>query len=253
MAVNFNGTTSVISHGSPSLIGTGKLTSVCAWVFADNAGENGQGRILQYGNITNVNRLHFKHGTTADTLSVRKESSANAGEWNFPCTNGAWHPVSFAYDFNSTANDPTARVDFLPVTVTEVGVPSGTLGNPSDGYVIGNVNSTAATWDGALAYVQVFNRILIGAEQDHANRNPGFITDGLVLHWWGWDNGNCYDRSVNKNHPSTITAVSYRDGPPVTPFPLAQIMPLRVTSLSVSGGGGSATKVYKYKKHRVAA
>jgi hypothetical protein len=148
--------------------------------------------------------LTFGHHTTADTLNWK----AGVGKWTFPITDGVWLPVSLSYD-KSTTNFPIVRVNFGDVTETQTNAPSP---NPDvvAGYCVGNEKGQSRGWNGKIAHVQVFNRLLSAAEKDACLRTPGSITNGLRL-WLPMTNetdtddrsGNGFD--VTKTHVTTAT------------------------------------------------
>jgi hypothetical protein len=115
--------------------------------------------------------------------------------WTFSATDNAWHAVAAAYDFSSTDNEPTVRLDFSDVSLADAS-PSGTLA-PGTGYTIGNYGPQTVTWDGQIAYAQIFNRVLSSDEMDQALRSPGSVTDGLRLYVRLNDASDTDDRSGN--------------------------------------------------------
>jgi hypothetical protein len=86
------------------------------------------------------------------------------GGWTFPGpSEGAWHHLVVTYDASSTANDPLIYVDGEGVTVARLNSPLGTITPDTSGNLtIGNrvAGSYNRGWDGMLADVAVWNRIL---------------------------------------------------------------------------------------------
>lgn len=109
------------------------------------------------------------------------------GQWSIaiPST-GAWHHLAWTYDAGSTANDPIMYVDGSSVTVTEVQAPSGTLLTTGTAFLIGNRNDGIRHWNGKIAEVAHWNRILSAGEiatLGTSGFTPGCIKSGLVAYW----------------------------------------------------------------------
>jgi len=182
------------------------------WAFADGQGEGTFGRILALSETDDATT--FYHQNAANTLVFYQVWSGTDGQWTFPATDGQWNAVALSYDGSLTTNNPVARVNFAPVTVTQVASdPSGTFTAPATGYCIGNNTGGTRTWDGALQHLQFFNVILTADEMDAALRYPGSIRRGLVSHWPMLHAGYTVDL-VNTASRPTATALANRDGAP---------------------------------------
>lgn len=237
MAIDFNGTTSSVSHSTHDIQNGSTTTTICFRAISDTPGEANNGTVFHYDVVPQTRRLIISNDG-ADRYRIRKTTSAVTGLWRFPRVDGVWESISITYDWSSAANDPVVRVNFAGVTVTRVNAPTGTLGTPLEGYVMGNNTTTNGHYDGAIEHLQIWNSILSAADQDKALMNPG-IVPGARLHIWNYDNGGCYDRSGNKFHPDTANAVSHRLGPPVVAYPLGGGLPLRSGGADPGGGTGS--------------
>lgn len=180
-SVDFNGSTSKAEHTTADMRNSSTALTYCCWVRADGFGEGNLGAAIVVPEIP-TNDIVLRHRNVADTMQLAARWSGGQAFWDFPVgADGTWHAVAIAYDFGNTTNDPTARVDFAPVTVTQLGSnPTGSI-SPTTGYCIGNNTNGNGTWDGRIAYAQIFNRILSAEEMDKALRSPGAVTSGLRL------------------------------------------------------------------------
>ena len=221
MAVTFDALTSKIEHTTDVGFDVATLT-ILAWVLAAGVGEattaNSVNRAFQTGSATGAGFLGHP-GDEANKLLFGHAWSLSAtglAQWTVPATDGQWHAIGAAYDRGSAANDPTIRVDFAAPTVTEKITPSGTVGSPSAGYVIGNNAAQTRTWDGRIAHLQFFDVILTADEMDAGLRRPGSIRRGLLRHWLLLD--STYTADYVGGSIPTATALATIDGPPCAPL-----------------------------------
>lgn len=215
MSIDFNGTTSLLYHTTA----TGYLVdarTVLAWCYADTAGELGVGQlfgadetaagtvyrwVLRYNNSTNLFRM-FSNRTTD-------------GVWQVALPLAQWNAFGVSYDGSDVANDPVARNNFAPLTVTEITVPVGAEAAGETGYAIGCRSTGTNVWDGAIQHVQFFNVVLTAAEMDAALRLPGSIRRGLVS-WWPMLTA-AHVTDIVQNVAGTGSALTSRGGPPCGP------------------------------------
>jgi hypothetical protein len=123
------------------------------------------------------------------------------------------------HDATTEVTDPAARVNFATATVSEVSEPNDGPGSPSAGYCIGNISDASKTWDGRIAHVQIFNRILSAAEMDACLQAPGSVTNGLRL-WLPMNNAtDINDRSENGFHGIGTSLTTDISGPMITMEP----------------------------------
>ncbi len=213
MAIDFNGTTSKIQHNTADL-GVTNLVTVCAWVFARGMGE------LNFGVILVLDEAHnsflLRHHDAANTLELVTILPGTDGRWTFPATDNQWNAVAIRYDGSSTANNPEARVGFANVTVTEIAAPSAAMVTPNTGYCIGNRSGQDRTWDGMLAHIQGFNRILTDGEMDQACRRPGSVRSGLFMPMY--HAGYLTDLSGNAFNGTGTDLTDAVGGPPTSPL-----------------------------------
>ena len=150
------------------------------WTWADGLGEGNFGRIYK-GENSDLARPMLYHSSAAGTLRWEQETDAVVGQWSFAAADGQWNAVGLSYDRTTLTTDPVVRVNFAPVSTTEISTPTGTASTTGAGYVVGNRAGDDRTFDGAIQHVQVFNRILTAREMDAALRRPGSIRNGLKL------------------------------------------------------------------------
>jgi hypothetical protein len=182
-SVDFNGTTSKAEHTTADVLSSAKTITVLAWVNADGQGEGNFGRVASIDEVlTGSARWTLVHQNQANVLRIDKQpgGAGTVGTWTFPCTDGQWNAVAIRHDFSGD-NAPTARVNFAAATVTEVSAPVGINDQPATGYCMGNASDGSRTWDGKIAYLQVFNSILSDADCDKGLRSPGSVASRLYL------------------------------------------------------------------------
>jgi hypothetical protein len=200
------------------LAGSSNIT-VCVWVWAAGLGENNLGTILRLDEDGSA--ILLGHPSSANTLHWVGKFTGGNGEWTFPVTDGTWRPVSVTYNKSNPANDPVARVNFADVTETEVASPNP-MGSPqaiNTGYCVGNDSTQVRTWNGKIAHLQVFDRILSTTEQDAALQAPGSIRNGLRL-WLPMNSAtDVNDRSGNGLNGTATTLFTDISGPMVTGQP----------------------------------
>lgn len=217
MSIDFNGTSSKLEHTTATGYNTDTMT-ILAWLWADGIGET-NGYILTCDESTGAGTtsgFNYTHDTVANSLRLRYAFGTTDGIWTFPATDGQWNAVGMSYDRGSDTNDPVARVNFAPATVSNPTPPVGVAPSTLSGYCIGNVTNQTRTWNGAIQHLQFFNVILTAEEMDAALRRPGSIQRGLVSWWPMWDANYAIDL-VNHSFQPTATSLVTRDGAPCQP------------------------------------
>ncbi|MGI0011861.1 MAG: LamG-like jellyroll fold domain-containing protein [Nitrososphaera sp.] len=222
MALDFNGTTSLLTNNIADLSNGGVDMTFVAWFLADTAGElssgilvcspeTGLGWACRY-NSDNI--VHFRANIW----------SATDGVWSFTASMGVWHSLSISYNRTGTAADPAIRLDFVDVVPTVVSRPVGIgVGAAGTGVAVGNTINLNQTFNGAIDYVQIFDRILTVQEQDSALRYPYSIRSGLRFAPLMLSPTNLFDLSGNGFHATaSSTALALRSGPPAVPFWMMQ-------------------------------
>jgi hypothetical protein len=86
----------------------------------------------------------------------------------------------------------------------------------SNGYCVGNFSNQTHTWDGRIAHVQVFNRILSAAEMDACLRDPGSVKAGLRL-WLPMSNAISLPDESGNGFSGASIALETRGGPSYDP------------------------------------
>ena len=103
-----------------------------------------------------------------DEFGIFAGWSTTAGVWSSttsPFSAGVWQHVLIQYDGSSTANNPTARLDDVSVTLGEDVTPSGTRASGIDSIRIAEINQgSAADFDGHIAEIALWNSTLSAAE-----------------------------------------------------------------------------------------
>ena len=151
--------------------GSTRKMTFAAWVYKTGDGGNGQGQIIQFGaedfikfRTNNFERLFlYVDWSTTDAQFFTTQGAISLNKW---------HHVVVTYDANDVNNRPVFYVDGQVVPIGE-GVstsPAGNykgIGNTSDAAnncVIGNSPAMDKGWEGNLADVAVWNRILEAEE-----------------------------------------------------------------------------------------
>lgn len=140
--------------------------SFMAHFNADSYGGGGFGRVIDkqglsvHGwslSVDAVGRLNFIH-----------EHSTTPGEWVSATGSIAlsgWHHVVVTYDKGSVANDPIFYIDGVLSATTEIQTPVGTADDDTGARpMIGNRLSYDRPFDGRLADMRAYSRIITAAE-----------------------------------------------------------------------------------------
>jgi hypothetical protein len=184
----FNNSTSMARNNNANLLNGEEKVTVCFWARAANWGEDAFGRVIAIGDGDAATDTAFRiyHMNDNSLLAIDKlpgpEMSGNFGRWTVPFADRQWNAVCVRLDFSLDTNNPTVRINKLPVTPTETSQPAGMQNAPTNAYTVGNNSTGSGTWDGQIAHVQVWNRILSDSEADAAVDDPGSVTTGLRLY-----------------------------------------------------------------------
>lgn len=213
MAIAFNGTTSKLEHATAAGFDADTLT-LLYWCFVTGAGEGVGGIVFA---LPETGGTTFVFRQAAGNQRFRSDRSVTNGNWDFSVPENQWSAVAIAYDRSLASNDPAVRVDFASASVSEIsGPPDGTPEALTTGYCVGNQSNQSRTFEGRLAHVQFFNRILSAGECDQALRRPGSIRSGLVLWLPMFDATYLPDLAGSGNTP-TGTDLASGAGPYVQP------------------------------------
>jgi hypothetical protein len=201
-SIAFNGSSSKLQHDLANVLDGSDEITVCVWV---NSAASNDGYVLLFDEAGSG--LNFHHPASSNTLAWLAGFAPGFRQWSFPATDGAWHAVSIKYNRSNYTNTPEIRVDFTLVTLTPSGTGTGSPSTVDNGYSVGS------GWEGKIAHLQVFNRLLSEAEQEACLRAPGSVPKGLRL-WLPMTNGiDILDRSGNGNHATATDVTTGSDGP----------------------------------------
>jgi hypothetical protein len=221
-SISFNGPTpgtSKLESTAADVLGSSSDMTICVWVYPEGLGESSDGYVVTFDETGNTGVRLQKDGS-ATSLTFTATFGTTAGFWSFPVAEDAWSAVAVTYNKSLATNNPAARVNFSSATVTQSGPdPTGAVPTINSGYCIGARSNQNNTWEGRIAHVQVFNRILSADEMDACLRAPGSVTKDLRL-WLPMTNGiDIHDRSGYGSH-GTATDLATGDNGPVLARPL---------------------------------
>lgn len=152
------------------------------WVYRTGDGGGSTNWLL----ANSAGSRHFWYDEAASKLTFVVAFSTFGGLWSMtaPAT-GGWHHIAWTYDDSSTANDPVMYLDGVSVTVTEDQAPSGTLVNAASPFRFGNGDPTTGHFNGRLAEIGYWNRILSAGEiaTIAGGTAYGCAPSGLVAYW----------------------------------------------------------------------
>lgn len=156
----------VASSGTTRAVNT---MSFSAWVWMNGGGAGGNGTIL--ANNSGLVRNGYVQVYTTDTTRFRFVgrgwTTTNLfATWPHAGT-GRWQHMVCTYDGSSTANDPIAYVDGLPVTVTRVQAAAGTFTNTASICLVGSETNGngGGVWDGMIAHAAVWSGVILTAAE----------------------------------------------------------------------------------------
>ncbi|HWA27366.1 MAG TPA: LamG-like jellyroll fold domain-containing protein [Lacunisphaera sp.] len=181
-ALFFDGADDLVEVGAHASLANiwDKGGTVAFWVKPDSKGEASGGTWLAKGFSWS---LFANSGAGSDEtgFEVNVEWSGATAKWRTDSTGltlGSWHHVVLAYDASSTANDPALFVDGVPVSLTNIVAPSGTLvSDAADDLYIGSNSATSRASEGTMDDVRLYQRCFTLADVDRA------YNEGLVGHW----------------------------------------------------------------------
>jgi hypothetical protein len=210
-SILFNQATSKLINTTANVFdGESDTVTICVWVYA----APNSGFIFVFNEAGDAIQLKH-HATNANTMSYISGFTAQTGTWTFPAPDGQWNAIAITHDRSSASNTPVIRVNFTAVTATPEGAtPTGGLREPDPGYCVGNYSGGSAVWNGRIAHLQAFNRIILSTDELEAcQRAPGSVTKDLRL-WLPMMNGvDIHDRSGLGNHATAEKILTGSDGP----------------------------------------
>lgn len=225
MSRDFDGVDDVIDCGSAASLDNINTFTYCAWMYPDTLGEGSAGRIIRKFNAAatagkswrviagNAMSLTVDRATTDGTYNTAA-STVTTGEWQFVATTYSGTAGPKAY--RAVAGGAIAEMSYAtghPV------IGSGAEVTEADGnWLIGNQADGARTWDGKLAGIRVYNRILTLGEMKMVMQGR-VLASGLIGWWELMGTGSPEpDWSGKKNNGTVTGAVAGRHSPISMPF-----------------------------------
>ena len=174
--------TSVASQNSLTTI------SIAAWIRPDSAGFDAgspYGRIFQKSG----RYAFYVDGDVSPTFGFTASHSTTSGDWGADYGSlgsfGTLHHVAVTYDAGSTTNDPILYLDGVAQSLGAYDSnPSGTLIADSTSLSIGATSSGNGDYDGLIAEVGYWNRVMSASEVAQLAKgfSPLFVPNGLVFY-----------------------------------------------------------------------
>lgn len=194
MSLDFDDQTTIVSVGSPAALDNAfdNGGTLSFWMRPNSFGENNFGRIYDKNNNTGVGWSTLLDGSAvpaSNTLRFQQFFTVADGDWNTgddSITLGVWTHAAITYNNGAASNDPSMYLNAVSQTVVEIDTPSGTrVSDSGQALNIGNRPATDRTFDGPMADMRIYDRILSASEIQNvytANGHDG-IVDGLILRY----------------------------------------------------------------------
>lgn len=152
--------------------------------------------------------------TTGGTAIQLFTVGANSGDQSITVTTGKWHFYYFEFLQSSTTisiyqDGSLIYQDTSYANTSAITTPEIVIGVEQD-----NPTPADTNMDGAVAYIQFFNRGLNEAERENIRWCPGSITNGLIEHWLLINNFNAFLNPTNNLTNTGTSLIS--DGPPIS-------------------------------------
>lgn len=218
----YDATTSTRNFGLNPQLDTGPRT-IIALTYPEGSGEGTTGVIVGQqptGGLNDGPRFSIEHASGSPNLQYRQSSSGSAGA---PARNAAassvtynaWNHVAVTYDgglTGSTAIRLFNGINGAQIAECSYGGAANGSGSIRTGvgnnYHIGNREDTDRTFNGSIAYVAQWNRVLDLQDIIRAQRQGPLAIPGLVLLW-----ANSRDYGPYKLRPYISTAIVRRARP----------------------------------------
>ena len=179
----FNGSTDSINAGLlDDVLQDNQPLTIGVWIKPYSVGELADGRI-----VSRINSPTFSAGPIFGTTNATFNSLifANGGATTLihqsdnPVTLGVWQYVSVTWDGSTTAANARLYINLIECTYF-----AGTNGvTPGDNVAqplfIGNENGGTRSFDGCIAHLQIFDRIISLSEMKATMYAPGSVRNGL--------------------------------------------------------------------------
>lgn len=241
MARFFNGTTDLINCGLiTNLMGEDQAVSIAAWIKPVSLGESSLGYIVGRANTTDAYGFLMVATSTIELFIGGSTALVRAASDN-SVTLGVWQHVALTHDGSSTAANAHIYVNGIETaykTTTNGVTPTN---NAALSIIIGNRGNAARTFNGSIAYVQIFDRQLSSEEIRGTMYSPGSIKNGLrryyPLHGFSSPEPNLSGFD-GPNSNGALTGTTLSSGPPIGRFGLNRRGLNRVVQ---AGGAGVLT------------
>ena len=198
--------------------------SVCAWVDPDSFGESNLGRIADKASAgSTVARLGLRVNDSSTGFDNESFVVSRDGAVDEVC-NGTESSVSLAGGWHflcGTCNGTTCSCYRGTTTTNAVDVTGnqGTLNTAVDvsamSMIVGSNVDVNRDFDGRIAYVHFYDRVLTLAEIQQLQWRPFSITDGQKLFAPLWGDTTELDLSGNGATGTVSGSTASTDGPPV--------------------------------------
>jgi len=207
---NFNGSTSSINAGSPTMFddifaGAG---TIMAWIYPKSDGEGNFGRIFDKNQwVLNV-RDELSGFVRLNLIAA---FSGDDGGWKTTdrvVPLNAWSHIAIVYDGSSDSNDPIIYVNGVAQTLTEGSTPTGSItSDASSDLYIGNNSGGTRTFDGYMMDVKIYKAAGLSSSQipiaaAKINQDPDLISPNPPKGWYKFNASTTADSSGNGNTAS---------------------------------------------------
>lgn len=181
MARDFNGSSDITYTLASGQVGN-TAESWSFWLYPDSV--NQYKRPIHVGGTgSNRDRSFEMDNGWGFVFNFNFSSSGGAWSVSKPST-GSWQNYVVTFDGSSTSNDPIIYKDGVSQSVTERVGPSGTLRSSRTDLTIGSEVSSGQYWDGGIAEIAKWNRVLTAGEAAALGKGfaPAFFKNGLLLY-----------------------------------------------------------------------
>jgi hypothetical protein len=185
--------------------------AVAIWVSMDAMSANGR---FVFFRADNGNLIHIRWTNASDVVTwTYTANSTNETHTHSTTEDGVWH--HYGMSWSDSGEITRYYVDGAEVgTDTTLGTWAGTLVNQA---LCQNSLSATEILDGRVAYFELWNRAITGAEFAQSHRCPGSVVKGLVSYLPLWEPGDTYQdlSATGQDGTNTGTTESF-SGPPVS-------------------------------------
>lgn len=240
MAYDLNGSNQAISYTLNANQTSLNTITISYWVYSDTNGQYRRPFHLGPGYPNSQVTQEMDDGWGMVFVARR---TGDPGVWSITKpSNGAWYNYTVTYDNTSTSNDPIVYINGVAQTTTERVTPTGTPNNNSTALYIGSEANTGQYWDGKIAELAMWNRILSAEEVAQIGAkaySPLFVKRGLVFYenYIRGSKEQVYGLSGTlANSPSVVDhpRIIYPTGYQITPFSSGTTTSTSTTTTSTS-------------------